>query len=243
MVYYSGYSCEDHFHESDTFLHSWEVLLELLAAPLCKDILVDVGMPVMHKNVAYNCRVIFYNKKILLIRPKVIMCDDDNYRESRWFTAWRKIRETEEHHLPRMIAAVTGQTVVPIGDAVISTRDTCIGNASITNKINRITRYSFQGFEVCEELWNPQSSHVAMGLDGVEIICNSSGSYMELRKAYVTVDLVKSATMKSGGCYVFSNLRGCDGQRIYFNGCSCIAVNGYMINRSKQFALEEVVSV
>lgn len=95
---------------------------------------------------------------------------------------------------------------------------------------------------MCEELWNPQSSHIAMGLDGVEIICNSSGSYMELRKAYVTVDLVKSATMKSGGCYIFSNLRGCDGQRIYFNGCSCIAVNGHMINRSKQFALEEVVS-
>lgn len=81
-----------------------------------------------------------------------------------------------------------------------------------------------------------------MGLDGVEIICNSSGSYMELRKAYVTVDLVKSATFKSGGCYVFSNLRGCDGQRVYFNGCSCIAINGHIINRSKQFALEEVVS-
>lgn len=82
-----------------------------------------------------------------------------------------------------------------------------------------------------------------MGLDGVEIICNSSGSYTELRKAYVTVDLVKSATFKSGGCYVFSNLRGCDGQRVYFNGCSCIAMNGYIINRAKQFALEEVVSV
>lgn len=97
------------------------------------------------------------------------------------------------------------------------------------------------GFEICEELWNPESSHIAMGLDGVEIICNSSGSYTELRKAYVTVDLAKSATYKSGGCYVFSNLRGCDGQRVYFNGCSCIAVNGHIINRSKQFALDEVV--
>lgn len=81
-----------------------------------------------------------------------------------------------------------------------------------------------------------------MGLDGVEIICNSSGSYMELRKAYVTVDLVKSATFKSGGCYVFSNLRGCDGQRVYFNGCSCIALNGHIISRSRQFAMVDVVS-
>lgn len=127
LIFCSGYSCEDHFHESDTFLHSWEVLLELLTAPLCKDILVDVGMPVMHKNVAYNCRVIFYNRSILLIRPKLKMCDEDNYRESRWFTGWAKLRQTEDYHLPRMISAVTGQTVVPFGDAVISTRDTCIG--------------------------------------------------------------------------------------------------------------------
>lgn len=98
------------------------------------------------------------------------------------------------------------------------------------------------GFEICEELWNPQSSHIAMGLDGVEIVCNSSGSHTELRKAYVVADLVQSATFKSGGCYLFSNLRGCDGQRLYFNGGSCIALNGHILNHSIQFSLQEVVS-
>lgn len=86
------------------------------------------------------------------------------------------------------------------------------------------------------------SRHIALGLDGVEIISNGSGSYMELRKAYVTVDLVKSATFKSGGAYLFSNLRGCDGQRIYFNGCSCVALNGQIVSRGLQFALVDVVS-
>ncbi len=47
------------------------------------------------------------------------------------------------------------------------------------------------GIEICEELWNPQSPHIDMGLDGVEIFINGSGSYMELRKAYVSIDLVK----------------------------------------------------
>lgn len=56
-----------------------------------ENILVDIGMPVMHRNVAYNCRVVFFNRKILLIRPKMAMCDDGNYRESRWFTAWTKV--------------------------------------------------------------------------------------------------------------------------------------------------------
>ncbi|XP_063823288.1 glutamine-dependent NAD(+) synthetase isoform X1 [Ostrinia nubilalis] len=217
-----GYSCEDHFHEPDTYLHSWQVLAELLKSPTCKDMLIDVGMPVQHRNVTYNCRVAFLNKQILLIRPKMMLCEDGNYRESRWFSCWTKERQIEDYYLPRMITAITNQTTVPIGDAVIATKDTCIG------------------YEICEELWNPQSRHIPLSLDGVEIIANGSGSYMELRKAYVTVDLVKSATFKSGGAYLFSNLRGCDGQRIYFNGCSCVAVNGEVVSRGLQFALHDV---
>jgi len=40
------------------------------------------------------------------------------------------------------------------------------------------------------------SPHVEMALDGVEIIANGSGSHHELRKAYIRVDLLKSATSK-----------------------------------------------
>ena len=74
-----GYSCEDHFYEGDTLLHSWEVLAILLEHKECQDIMIDVGMPVMHKNVTYNCRIAFLNKRILLIRPKMILCDEGNY--------------------------------------------------------------------------------------------------------------------------------------------------------------------
>lgn len=121
-----------------------------------------------------------------------------------------------------MITEITGQKIVPIGDAVIATKDTCIG------------------YEICEELWNPKSVHIDMGLSGVEIMVNSSGSYMQLRKAYITTDLIKSATHKSGGAYLFSNLRGCDGQRVYFNGCSAVALNGEIISRGKQYSLQDV---
>lgn len=129
-------------------------------------------MPVMHKNVTYNCRVAFLNGKILLIRPKLILCDDAIYRETRWFTAWTKLKSIEDFYLPRMIQTLTHQVKVPIGDAVLAFMDTVLG------------------YEICEELWNPQSTHVDMSLDGVEIFVNGSGSYMELRKAYVSVDLV-----------------------------------------------------
>ncbi|CAG7729953.1 unnamed protein product, partial [Allacma fusca] len=47
------------------------------------------------------CEVSIYwiflgKKKVLLIRPKRILCDDGNYRESRWFTGWTKVSNTFE---------------------------------------------------------------------------------------------------------------------------------------------------
>lgn len=44
--------------EGDTFLHSWEMLARIIDHPDCQDIVVDVGMPVRHRNVRYNCRFV-----------------------------------------------------------------------------------------------------------------------------------------------------------------------------------------
>lgn len=75
-----GYGCEDHFMEIDTVEHSWEVLIQLLEDKACRDIVCDLGMPVIHRGVRYNCRVFMLNGHLLLIRPKIAMADDGNYR-------------------------------------------------------------------------------------------------------------------------------------------------------------------
>ncbi|XP_050811288.1 glutamine-dependent NAD(+) synthetase isoform X1 [Gopherus flavomarginatus] len=217
-----GYGCSDHYYESDTLLHSFEVLAKLLESPATQDIICDVGMPVMCRNVRYNCRVIFLNKKILLIRPKMILANTGNYRELRWFTPWSRARFVEEYFLPRMIQEVTGQETVPFGDAVLATKDTCLGS------------------EICEELWAPNSPHIEMGLDGVEIFTNSSGSHHVLRKAHTRVNMVNSATAKSGGIYVLANQKGCDGDRLYYDGCAMISMNGDTIAQGSQFSLNDV---
>lgn len=56
--------------QSDTELHSWEVLAEIISDPTCKDMLIDLGMGVRHKNVQYNSRVICTYRKIVGIRTK-----------------------------------------------------------------------------------------------------------------------------------------------------------------------------
>ena len=217
-----GYGCEDHFLEGDTFLHSWECLAEILRGDLTADILCDIGMPVMHKNVRYNCRIFVLNGKILLIRPKLILAADGNYRETRWFAAWQHPRGVEEYHLPRMLREVTGQETVPFGDAAIATRDTALAA------------------ETCEELFAPSSPHIYLGLNGIEIIANGSGSHHELRKLNTRVDLIRNATSKSGGVYLYANQQGCDGGRLYFDGCALIAVNGEIVAQGSQFSLNEV---
>lgn len=44
FIFYSGYGCADHFYESDTLLHSFQVLKELLESPVTEGIICDVGM-------------------------------------------------------------------------------------------------------------------------------------------------------------------------------------------------------
>ncbi|XP_061740540.1 glutamine-dependent NAD(+) synthetase isoform X1 [Nerophis ophidion] len=217
-----GYGCADHFYESDTLLHCFEVLKKLLESPITKDIICDVGMPIMHHNVRYNCRVIFLNRQILLIRPKMLMANHGNYREMRWFSPWTKFRKVEEYFLPQMIQLVTGQDTVSFGDCVLSTKDTCIGT------------------EMCEELWHPISPHIQMGLDGVEIFTNSSASHHVLRKAGQRTNLIKTATTKSGGIYLYANQRGCDGDRLYYDGCAMVAINGDIVAHGAQFSLNDV---
>ena len=218
----SGYSCEDHFLELDTLQHSWESLACILKGGYTDDILCDIGMPVMHKNVRYNCRVFVLNGEILLIRPKLMLASDGNYREHRWFAAWTHGWTTEPYTLPREIRELTGKRKAPIGIAAIATGDTLFAA------------------ETCEELFVPMSPHIQFGNAGVEIIGNGSGSHHELRKLDTRIALIRNASAKNGGVYLYANQQGCDGGRLYFDGCALIAQNGDILAQGSQFSLQDV---
>ena len=218
----TGYSCEDHFLELDTLRHSWESLACILKGRYTDGILCDIGMPIMHKNIRYNCRVFVLDGQLLLIRPKMILASDGNYREHRWFTAWEQGWMTEPYTLPREISALTGQRHVPIGIAAIATADTLLAA------------------ETCEELFVPMSPHIHFGNAGVEIIANGSGSHHELRKLDTRIALIRNASAKNGGVYLYANQQGCDGGRLYFDGCALIAQNGEILAQGSQFSLKDV---
>lgn len=219
----SGYSCEDHFLELDTMIHCDQSLAVILESDLTDNILCDIGCPILHNNVRYNCRVFCLNRKIILIRPKISLADDGNYREKRYFTSWDyKDKTLHEHLLSDTLRKITKQNTVPIGLAILATEETTIAS------------------EICEELWTADSPHINLYLSGVEIISNGSGSHHELRKLDSRLSLIKNATHKCGGVYLYSNSRGCDGNRLYFDGSSLICINGDVVAQASQFSLNDV---
>ncbi len=219
----SGYECEDHFFEMDTFLHCEQSLADLLTGSCTEDCLCDFGCPILFNNVRYNCRVFCLNHKILYIRPKTYLADDGNYREKRYFSSW-DIDNTvlQDYPLSDLLRRATGQTTAPFGIAVIATEETKLAS------------------EMCEELWTPRSPHINFFLSGVEIISNGSGSHHELRKLESRLNLMKNATSKCGGIYLYSNHRGCNGTRLYFDGSSLIVLNGQILAQASQFSLKDV---
>ena len=95
----------DHFLEQDTFDHCEQSLGAILKSGITNDILCDIGCPIMHKGVRYNCRVYCLDGKIVLIRPKMMLANDGNYREHRFFAAWRGERKVEEHTLSSLLSS------------------------------------------------------------------------------------------------------------------------------------------
>ncbi|KAJ5721565.1 uncharacterized protein N7483_009499 [Penicillium malachiteum] len=217
-----GYGCLDHFLETEVYEHSWDSLYSILTDETLHGIMIDVGLPLLHRNCRYNARAIILDGKILCLRPKLYLANDGNFREMRFFTPWNRPRHVEQYYLPPKIQKHQGCRHVPIGDVVLSTIDTCLAA------------------ETCEELFTPNSPHINMGLNGVEIFTNSSGSHHSLRKLDERIALIQEATRKNGGVYLYSNQLGCDGDRLYYDGCAMIFVNGDIVGQSSQFSLNEV---
>ncbi|KAL6979416.1 NAD(+) synthase (glutamine-hydrolyzing) [Sarracenia purpurea var. burkii] len=217
----TGYGCEDHFLELDTVAHAWECLKDILLGDWTDGILCSFGMPVIKGSERYNCQVLCLNKKIIMIRPKMWLANDGNYRELRWFTAWKQ-KELVDFQLPSEISNALSQQTVPFGYGYIQFLDTAVAA------------------EICEELFTPTPPHAELALNGVEVFMNASGSHHQLRKLDLRLRAFIGATHTRGGVYMYGNHQGCDGGRLYYDGCCCVVVNGEVVAQGSQFSLRDV---
>ena len=96
------------------------------------------------------------------------------------------------------------------------------------------------GVEMCEEMFTIGSPSEDLAAAGVDIICNSSGSHHELRKLDRRVNLIRGTSEKTKTTYMYSNLQGCDGDRLYYDGSAMIFSQGQMLAQGSQFSLKDV---
>jgi NAD+ synthase (glutamine-hydrolysing) len=221
-----GYGCEDHFYEMDTIKLSWMVLADILQEIKTKytGMIIDIGMPIIHYGVRYNCRVFILDDKILLIRPKMFLAEDGNYREGRYFTGWpkEKLEVLEEYVLPAQIQMITGQRTVPFGIGILEGQDGTLAA------------------ETCEELFTPESPNIMLGLEGVDIISNGSASHFQVGKYMYRHRLIAGATERNGGIYMYANQLGLDGGRQVYDGNGMIYVNGALKAVGEHLSFKEV---
>ncbi|CDW51764.1 glutamine dependent NAD(+) synthetase [Trichuris trichiura] len=209
-----GAGCQDHFFEPDLYLHSLEVLVELIKHPI---------------------RGAYFRFFPLLFEDYGVLNDSGLHRESRWFAAWNRPFEVEDYYVPPILKDVTGQvraTVVSFFYCAIWR--CCPGNVGYMRGTVGI-------FQVSSNV-KYKIPYANLSLEGIEIFCNSTVHYHELGKPEYSVGMmVESVNQKFGGIYIRANQRGCDGDSVYYDGSSLIAVNGSLVACSDSFSLSEVV--
>lgn len=56
-----------------------------------------------------------------------------------------------------------------------------------------------------------------------------------------TALIVLVVVLQSGGIYLYANQKGCDGDRVYYDGCAMVAINGDIVAQGVQFSVNDVV--
>ncbi|XP_019510209.1 PREDICTED: glutamine-dependent NAD(+) synthetase [Hipposideros armiger] len=132
--------------------------------------------PVMHRNVRYNCRVIFLNRKVLLIRPKMALANEGNYHELRWFTPWSRSRAVlySEAYYKKLARSSKNRTIQEVLTATLDLEDVRSYRAEISSrnlaasKVNPYPRVKVDFALSChEDLLEPLSEPVEWKYHGV----------------------------------------------------------------------------
>ena len=203
----TGYTCGDLFHQDALLREAEEALNTVLAATRNLEVVTALGMPLRVHNELYNCAVIIQKGKILGVVPKTHLPNYGEFYEKRWFAP----APAEPESLPLL-----GQEFVTFG----------AGQVFRCENVPGLTL----GFEICEDLWSPDSPSAQMAKDGAVIIGNLSSSNDLVGKDAYRRQLVtmQSAKLLCGYVYASSGA-GESTSDLVFGAHQLIAENGTLL--------------
>jgi len=204
----TGYTCGDLFCQDTLLRGAEQALATVLEATRNLEVVTAVGLPVRVNNKLYNCAAIIQKGNILGLVPKTHLPNYGEFYEKRWFAP---APEGE----PFFVDHVCGQTVS--------------FGARQSFWCEEVPELVL-GFEICEDLWAPDSPSVYMAQAGVTVIGNLSASNECLGKDAYRRQLVTMQSAKLQCGYVYSSAgEGESSSDLVFGSHQLIAENGTLI--------------
>lgn len=203
----TGYTCGDLFYQDTLLRGAEEALKTVLEATRNLEVVTAVGMPLRVNNKLYNCAIIIQNGKVLGVVPKTHLPNYGEFYEKRWFSpAPKKIER-----LPLL-----GLESVTFGGGQVF-------------RCENLPELGL-GFEICEDLWSPESPSVEMAKAGAVIIGNLSASNDVVGKDAYRRQLVSMQSAKLLCGYIYSSSgAGESTSDLVFGAHQLIAENGTML--------------
>lgn len=203
----TGYTCGDLFYQETLLRGAEEALATVLEATRNLEVVTAVGLPVRCNNKLYNCAAIIQKGCILGVVPKTHLPNYSEFYEKRQFAP----------------APSGGDFITLCGQEDV--RFGALQTFACTEVPGLVL-----GFEICEDLWAPDSPSVKMAQAGATVIGNLSASNDLIGKDQYRRQLVtmQSAKLLCGYVYTSSG-EGESSSDVVFGAHQLIAENGTLL--------------
>ncbi len=203
----TGYTCGDLFYQETLLRGAEQALSTVLEATRNLEVVTAAGLPLRVNDKLYNCAAIIQKGQILGVVPKTYLPNYGEFYEKRWFAP--APAEVE-------FIDLCGQKSVPFA----------AGQVFECGNIPGLTL----GFEICEDLWSPESPSILMARNGAAIIGNLSASNDVVGKDAYRRQLVSMQSAKLLCGYLYSSAgAGESTSDLVFGAHQLIAENGTML--------------
>jgi NAD+ synthase (glutamine-hydrolysing) len=206
----TGYTCGDLFWQEALLRGAEQALSTVLEATRNLEVVTAVGMPVQENNKLYNCAVIIQKGKILGVVPKTHLPNYGEFYEKRQFAP----------------APDTARRITLCGQEVLFAPCQVFRCENIPGLT--------LGFEICEDLWRPDSPSLRMAQAGATIIGNLSASNDLIGKDAYRRQLVtmQSAKLLCGYLYASAG-EGESTSDVVYGAQQLIAENGTLLGEKR----------
>lgn len=208
----AGYTCGDLFLQQTLLASAKEALDKIIKASKNAEMIICVGLPVLHNDKLYNCAAVILKGKLLGLVPKKHLPNYSEFYELRHFTGG---------DIDCLISF--------LGMEVFLSNKQVFVNDEMSN-------FSL-GVEICEDLWVIEPPSIKYIKAGATIIANLSASNEIIGKNDYRKLLVASQSGRGICGYVYCDSgMGESSTDMVFAGNNIIAENGTILEESKLFS-------